>query len=356
MNYLLLLVLFSLFHSLSAQSYSSCNSYYYSPYYYYYSSNGALCCYKYSYRSSYHTTYYVYCPYYTYATTAPATTSISNDCNTYYYSYYYSSSCCYKKVAAYSPYYSSNYYYTTSDCDLTTTTTPAPTTCYYYYYSSYYGTKCCTFYDYSSSSSSNYDQYCPSTSTLSYQCGTSCCTASAPVYNGFETFYYSQYFCPKSPKSSVTSSYYCGPSCVIAAAFGTFGFCFCICGLAFTIGSTILCTRIFKRKSRVTANQISSVPTNQPTSAGQPDGTIEMKQNWNRETLPPQIPGYTYVPNPANTTYASPNPVQLGGATNVPPNPVYVPSVETHRTASYPAFPQPVQTYANDEDTYVAIN
>ena len=335
MNYFLLLSLFAFLHSLSAQSYSGCSSYYYS--------GSTLCCYKisYSYSYYYYSYYYSYCPYYT-TTSAPATTSLSNYCRSYYYSYYYSSRCCY---------YSSNYYYTTGDCDLATTTTQAPSSCYYYYYNSYYRVRCCTYRDYSYNSAT-YDQYCPSKSTLSSQCGSRCCTAYAPVYNGYETFYYSQYFCPSSPNSIAYS--YCGSLCGMAAAFGTLGFCCCICGLGFTIGFIILITQTLSKKKKVTPNQTLSVPANQPISAGLRDSTIEMKQNWKQETLPPQIPGYTYISNPANTTDLLQHPIDLGGATNISPNPVYVPRIETHGAAPYPTFSQPVAT--DTEETYLTIN
>ena len=329
MNYILLLVLFSLLPSLSDQSYSYCGS----SYSYFYNSNGALCCYRnqyyyyyYYYYSSY---YYIYCPYYTYATTTPiATTSLSNYCSSYYYSSYYSSRCCYKSVRAYNYYYSSNYYYTTRDCDLDTTTiattTQAPSSCSYYYYSNSYGTKCCTFRDYSYYSTT-YDQYCPRTSTLSSQCGTSCCSAYVPVYNGYQTFYYSQYFCPDNNSHS-----YCGSFCGMAATFGTLGICCCICGLGFTITFSILFALIAKKKKetqfQVTQpDRFRSVSTDQPDTAGLQYSTIEMKQIWPKESLPPQIPGYIFNDNPVNTIDIQRSP-QKEGATNITPNPVFVPS------------------------------
>ena len=364
--YFLLLSLFSFLHSISAQSYSSCYPYYYYSSYYYFYNNGAYCCYTSSYRASYISSYYAYCPYYTASTTAPAaTTSLSNACNYYYYSYYYSSSCCYKDVTAYNAYYSNNYYYTTTDCNLATTTAPSAS-CYNYYYSSNYGTKCCKFLD-TSYSYSTYDTYCPTKSSLTSSsiCGSSCCTVYTPVYNGYETFYFPQYFCPDST-SRIYS--YCGTFCGMAIVFGILGFCFCICGIAFTIAYCILFDKIIKKKKGA-VNQVNSVPNSTHPSAGLQDSTVVRKQDWNRDSLPPQIPGYTFVANPTNTAGTLPYPVQLGGATNVPPNPVqlggaafvppnplYIPSIETHGAAPYPTFPQPVQTSAADDDTYVSIN
>ena len=53
--------------------------------------------------------------------------------------------------------------------------------------------------------------------------------------------------------------------------------------------------------------------------------TNEMNQARRKESLPPQIPGYTYNANPAYTTDMQYSP-QLGGAANTPSNPVFVPS------------------------------
>ena len=339
MKYFLLLTLFAFYHSLFVLAphtdYSSCHSSYYNYYYYFYSSNGTLCCYRYSYRNPYHTTYYVYCPYYfTYAPAAPATTSISNYCNTYYYSYYYSSSCCYKYVTAYNPYYRSNYYYTTRDCSTNTTPAPPSGTCNTYYYSSYYGTTCCNFISYYYSRYPYYSQYCPPKYTLENLCSSSCCTANVPVYNGSDVFYYSQYYCPYEEDID----YFCGNFCGMAIIFGLVGSCSCICGLGFAIAFFVFFGLLMNDKVRKHRNNSTYIVEHQtPTqlSDGLQGHTNEYRQEWEqREDPPPEFHGYTYDPNPVNVPDTVPYPHQVTGATNTPV--IFEPTAPTYSEAKEP--------------------
>ena len=116
----------------------------------------------------------------------------------------------------------------------------------------------------------------------------------------------------------------------MAVSFGTLGICFCICGLGFTITFIILTVVIITKKTETKVeitqpNHYRSVSVRDPKSAGLEYTTVELQQVWRKESLPPNIPGYTYKAIPAITTDTQPS-----GATNVPPNPACVSShIET---------------------------
>ena len=310
MNSIILISFLSFISVIFAQNYYGCTSYYYSSY------NGALCCYKRNYSYYYYYYYYynyntTYCPYYTTAaTTTSPTTSQSNSCRSYYYSYLYSSRCCYKTAQYYNRYYSYYYYYTTSDCNLTST--PGPTrTCSTNPYSYYYKTTCCNFLAYYYSYA-YYNKYCPTKYTLETLCGSICCTANVPVYNGSDVFYFSQYFCPEENYDES----YCGSFCGMAIVFGLLGSCSCICGLGFTIAFFVLIGLLLNNKVRKQSNKSTYVVEHQPPpqlSTCLQDSTDEFRQ---LDIPPPEFHGYTYDPNPVNVPDTEPYPSQVTGTTN----------------------------------------
>ena len=316
MKCLIVLLLISVSTNLiSAQNYYDCNSYYYSSY------NSALCCYKTGYYT-YYSYSYSYCPYYTSDTTTfPTTTYPSPASSCSYYTYSYNDNlCCVSRDTTYS---------------------------YYYYYSSNY-----------------YYTYCPTTSTLDSICGSSCCYADVPVYANSDVFYYSTYHCPSTPYYNYNYyTTYCGSYCILAVVFGLFGSCFCLCGIAFSIAFCVLVHMMVNKKQKTTPVANTSY-ANSPGAApesGLQDSTMAMKQQFKQETLPPQIPGYTYNPNPTNTDGVTPYPLQIDTNVNLPPNPVYnqLPQVVTHGTAQ-PFVPQsniqqPPATNLPAEETYAYI-
>ena len=158
---------------------------------------------------------------------------------------------------------------------------------------------------------------------LSAECATGCCSASLPVYNGYETFYFSQYFCPDTSSN-------CGSFCIMAISFGVLGLCFCICGLGFVIAFIIIIVMIVAkcRETRVEItrpNHYRSVSIVDPKLSHPDYNSVEVQQIWRKESLPPKIPGYTYTAIPAITTDVKSS-SQSGAATNVPVNPTCAPS------------------------------
>ena len=213
-------------------------------------------------------------------------------------------------------------------------------------------------------SSNYYYTYCPTTSTLDSICGSSCCYADVPVYANSDVFYYSTYHCPSTPYYNYNYyTTYCGSYCILAVVFGLFGSCFCLCGIAFSIAFCVLVHMMVNKKQKTTPVANTSY-ANSPGAApesGLQDSTMAMKQQFKQETLPPQIPGYTYNPNPTNTDGVTPYPLQIDTNVNLPPNPVYnqLPQVVTHGTAQ-PFVPQsniqqPPATNLPAEETYAYI-
>ena len=116
----------------------------------------------------------------------------------------------------------------------------------------------------------------------------------------------------------------------MAIVYGLFGSCFCLCGLAFSIAFCVLVhMMVNKKKTTPAVNPVySNVAGATPRSgftpgSGLQDSTTATKQQFKQETLPPQIPGYTYNPNPTNTGGATPYPLLIDTSANLPPNPLY---------------------------------
>ena len=238
---------------------------------------------------------------------------------------------------------SCSYYSYSSSDNLCCVSRNTPSYSYYYYYTrSYYS----SYYYY-------YYTYCPTTSTLDTICGSSCCNASVPVYANSDVFYYSTYHCPSTSYYNYYNYYnyyyynynnyyvtYCGGFCIMAIVFGLFGSCFCICGIAFSIAFCVL-VHIMANKKKTPVNPTCTNVAGATPVSGLQDSSVAMKQQFKQETLPPQIPGYTYNPNPTNTGGATPYPNLMDTAVNLPPNPLYnqMPQVVTDETAQ-PLLPQ----------------
>ena len=124
----------------------------------------------------------------------------------------------------------------------------------------------------------------------------------------------------------------------MAIVFGLFGSCFCICGIAFSIAFCVLVHIMANKKKTAAVNPACTNVAGATPVSGLQDSNAAMKQQFKQETLPPQIPGYTYNPNPTNTGGATPYPNLIDTAVNLPPNPLYnqIPQVVTHGTVQVP--------------------
>lgn len=160
-------------------------------------------------------------------------------------------------------------------------------------------------------------------------------------YYGCQSYYYTYYSnavcCYKIGYTSSNYMYYydfcpdntyCGSSCVMAIIYGSFGSCFCFCGLAFFIGFCVLVYKMVSRNScktqpaqtEIAFTQYGATPAT--TGSGLQDSPMVMKRKLQQDTLPPQIPGYTYNPNPSNTGGATAY-LQFDTDVNLPPNSEY---------------------------------
>lgn len=225
----------------------------------------------------------------------------------------------------------------------------SPTSCYYYYYSysSSSETKCCEYktgYYYSS----YYTSYCPPRSVLSSNCtvtGYRCCNVTVPVNTGYNTFYYYAYFCPNYYSYYNYQYYYynyqyyytarsnCGFYCASTASFAIVGFCFCLCGLGFTISLCIIVKFIIGQKKKPVT--IYSYSPHNPVAVGVSTGpeNINFKAQF-LDVSPPPYP--EYIQNPSNpypgrniTPGTNPLRAHSTGATAYPPEPAAVDTTES---------------------------
>ena len=159
-------------------------------------------------------------------------------------------------------------------------------------------------------------------------------------YYGCQSYYYTYYSnaecCYKIGYTSSNYRYYytfcpdntyCGSFCAMAIIYGSFGSCFCLCGLAFFIGFCVLVYKLFNNK-----NSYKTQPVQTELVLAQHGATpttvrsvlqyspVTMKQNLQQDTLPPQIPGYTYNPTPSNTGGATSYPLLMDTSVNLPLN------------------------------------
>ncbi|KAI6658142.1 hypothetical protein LOD99_11128 [Oopsacas minuta] len=146
----------------------------------------------------------------------------------------------------------------------------------------------------------------------------------------------------------------------MAIVFSIFGSCFCLCGLAFSIAFCVL-VHLMVKKKKSRSQPIKTVQAPLPQSVAPPtaprglqDSTMEMKQQFKQETLPPQIPGYTYNPNLANTFDTAPYPPPMNAAMNIPANPTYLSSsqIVTDGIHQQPVHLQPVNAVPTDDETF----